>query len=477
MLRDILKYAFLISLPALAALVIILDSTPVSGMELELILTVGVNWDAAGTTDREKAFFNRIKQLLEKDKSLSVAITGHTDTFGSEKENLAIGFYYATRIGDQLVRTLGFPYERLEFKTMGESEPLVASGSYKEQSMNRRVDITLTASTVEDIVKQVPAAEPGKKILILEPVSGTVDRAYQRVRAIVEGGAKTALLTINGISSLITVINSRVESDIVLERGSNTIELMAWDSSGSFGRDSVSVEYVSPPPEIDIYKPADGDLFDTTHSPVVEVSGQIKAGTRLDETFLFLNGAARRIEVDNQGAFSQPVVLTRRTNKIRVEALDIYGNTTTSGEVRVSTVNLAPKDIVVFLTWDQAGVDLDLHILGPAGEHTYFAALDPVENSEAIPGGALDLDDKNGFGPEVFSMSDGAFGRYAIEARYHHSPENTPSHAQVTVVMHPAEPARRITRIFGPVELNADRNREWFVTYIDLPEGIFAGKN
>ena len=470
------KYSLLILLSALLILTFSVCRSLAEGSEYELILTVGVAWDAAGTTDRDKAFFDRVKQLIKKDLSLSVAVIGHTDTLGSEDENMAIGFYYASRIANQLADTLHFPYERIEIISRGESEPVVTPGSFEKQVENRRVEIRLATPTSTKVAKQLPAKTQGKNILILEPVSGTVDRAYQRVRAIVEGGSQTALLTINGISSLITVQNSRIDTEIVLERGNNTLEVMAWDDSGSFGRDSVEVNYISPPPEIEIHKPLDGDLFDTTHSLVVEVSGKIKAQTQLAETFLFLNGAPRRIEVDEQGNFSQPVVLIRKTNRIKIEALDIYGKTDTSEDITVNTVNLAPKDIVVYLTWDQPGVDLDLHVLGPDGVHTYYAALDPVESSEAIPQGALDLDDKNGFGPEVFSMSGDTHGQYTIEARYHHSQDNVPSQAQVTVVLYPAEPARRITRIFGPKELNSDKGRNWIVTDIDLPEGIFTGQ-
>jgi len=468
------KCVFPLLLSALMVLSSGLGLSAAEGQENVVSLTVGVGWDAAGTTDRESAFFHRVKQLIKKDLSLSVAVTGHTDTLGSEDENMAIGFYYASRIANQLADTLHFPYERLEIRSKGESEPIVTTGSFKKQRENRRVVIKIAAPTTTTVARQLPTKKPGKNILILEPVSGTVDRAYQRVRAIVEGSSQTALLTINGISSLITVKDSRIDTGVVLERGDNTIEVMAWDDSGSFGRDSVAVNYISPPPEIEIHKPLDGDIFDTTHSLVVEVSGKIKAQTQLFETFLFLNGAPRRIEVDDQGSFSQPVVLIRKTNRIKIEALDIYGKTDTSEEITVNTINLAPKDLVVYLTWDQPGVDMDLHIWGPQGEHTYYAALDPVESSEAIPHGALDLDDKNGFGPEVFSISGDTQGRYTIVANYHHSRDNIPSQAQVTVVLYPAEPARRITRIFGPRELNPDKDMEWIVTEIDLPEGIFT---
>ncbi len=474
MLPRLSKYSLPILLSVLMVLTLSVGRSLAASPEYELILTVGVNWDASGTTDREKAFFKRVKELIRKDLSLSVAVIGHTDTFGSETENMAIGFYYATKIANQLTDTLQFPYARLEIASRGESEPMITAGSFEKQGENRRVEIRLATPASTKVARQSPVKTQGKNILILEPVSGTVDRAYQRVRAIVEGGSKTALLTLNGISSLISVQNSRIDTEIVLERGDNTIEVMAWDDSGSFGRDSVEVNYVSTPPEIQIHKPLDGELFDTTHSLVVEVSGKIKAQTQLAETFLFLNGAPRRIEVDDQGNFSQPVVLIRKTNRIKIEALDIYGKTDTSEDITINTVNMAPKDIVVYLTWDQPGVDMDLHILGPDGEHTYYAALDPVESSEAIPQGALDLDDKNGFGPEVFSMSGETSGRYTIEARYHHSQGNVPSQAQVTVVLYPAEPARRITRLFGPRELNPDKGNKWIVTDIDLPEGIFT---
>jgi hypothetical protein len=300
-----------------------------------------------------------------------------------------------------------------------------------------------------------------------------VDRAYQKVKAIVEGSSQTALLTINGISSLISVQDSRIDTEVVLERGENTIEVIAWDDSGAFGKDEVAVSYVPPPPEIEITSPRDGEIFDTTHSPVVEVSGKIEAETNLSETFLFLNGAPRRIAVDEQGNFSQHVVLIRRDNRIRVEAIDIYEKTDTSEDITVSTINLAPKDMVVYLSWDQPGVDLDLHVFGPDDQHTYFGALDPPESSEAIPEGALDLDDKDGFGPEVFSMTRVSQGLYDIIARYHHSPESAASLAQVTVVLYPTEPARRITRVFGPVEMGPGAEDEWWVTRISLPEGTF----
>ncbi len=440
----------------------------------ELVITVSPEWTYATAGEEEKEVLEKMGLRIRKDPSLTLEVTGHTDTFGMEKENLSIGFYYGARIARDLVDQGVVSPDRLEILSRGEFEPLQRGGNFQEQAPNRRVVIRLGAPPVTQVVREEPGLRTGKSVLIVEPVSGTVDRAYQKVKAIVEGASQTALLTVNGISTLIAVQDSRIDTEVVLERGENIIEVMAWDSSGDFGKDAVSVVYISPPPEIEIEAPRNGDLYDTTHSLVAEVRGRVLSQTPLKETFLFLNGAPRRIEVDNGGRFSQPIVLIRRSNSIRVEATDIFGKTDISEDIDVPTVNLAPKDIVVYLTWDQPGVDLDLHLLGPGDKHTYYAALDPVESSEAIVGGALDLDDKNGFGPEVFSMSRAVPGRYDIEAHYHHSQFNTPSRAQVTVVLYPAEPARRLTRIFGPRELAPGKEEVWFVTSIDLPEGVFS---
>ncbi|HDL53996.1 MAG TPA: hypothetical protein ENH32_08480 [Proteobacteria bacterium] len=439
-----------------------------------LSVEVPAGWLADQADANVKDRIRRLRDRIRNDLSLIVVVTGHTDTFGSPAENMAIGYYYAHEVANQLTTVSGFPEDRIDIRSAGESGALVNHGGHDAQRLNRRVVVSL-ASPLEKVIKPLP--EPGTnpgRVLILEPRAGTVNRSYQRLTAIVEGDSNTALLTVNGISSLIAVNKSRIESEIVLENGDNLIEVMAWDQSGRFGRDQVKVVYVPPPPQVELTHPVDGDVFNTTISPVIQVNGQIMSKTILRETFLFLNGSPRRIEVDSQGRFSQPIVLIREKNKLRVEALDIFGKTATSPDITVKTINMAPKDMVVFLTWDKPGVDLDLHVWGPEGKHTYYRALDPYDSSEAIPGGALDLDDKDGFGPEVFTLADGPEGIYTIGARYHHSLKGTPCKAQVTVVLHPAEPSRRITRIFGPFTMSPGINSNWTVARVSFPHESFV---
>lgn len=442
-----------------------------------LTLVVPATWSPKSASAEQRQVIRQLKGRLKNNNSLRITVTGHTDTLGSESENNAIGYYYASRVAEGLKSAFKISGRRIDIYSRGESEPLEARGGFDRQRRNRRVEIGLGKPRLQQVRKsgEKLRGTEGKSVIILEPAPGTVDRSYQVIRAVV-GNSPTAMLTINGLSSLVTVQDSRIEAEAVLERGDNSIEVMAWDDSGAFGKDQVIVTYVPPPPQIEVYQPEDGQIINTTHSPVVHVNGKILATTPLKESFLFLNGSARRIDVNDNGEFNQPIVLIRRHNDLRIEALDIYNKTATSPDIKVDTLNLAPEDMVVFLDWDKPGVDLDLHVHGPGGTHTYYAALDPFESREAIPSADLDLDDKDGYGPEVFSMQGGQEGDYWIDARYHHSLKNTKCMATVTVVLHPADPARRITRIFGPHLMGPGELGQWQVTVIKMPEGIFRFK-
>lgn len=447
--------------------------TQLTGTEGEDELILPAGWSASDASDEVRNHILSIGVDLDKDPTLQVRVTGHTDTFGSSGQNMAIGYYYAHSVAGQLESAFGFDPMRMIVDSAGEMEPRIKRGSSKQQEINRRVVISVSRQGSETVQAVPVPPVPDKRVLILEPSSGTVTRAYQRVKAVVEGDSTTALLTVNGVSSLIAVQDARVESEVVLNNGENVIELMAWDRSGQFGRDSVAVTYIPPPPQVELFHPRDGDVFNTTLSPVVKVRGRVLSTSPLKETFLFLNGSPRRINVSPGGNFNQSVVLIQEINTMKIEALDLFGKTTTSPEITVGTENMSPREMVVFLTWDKPDIDLDLHIWGPERKHTFYGALDPYESSQAIPGGALDLDDRDGFGPEVFSFADGLEGIYTIGARYHHSSDGEECQAQITVVLHPAEPARRITRIFGPYTLSPGDGENWTAARLSMPEGSF----
>ncbi len=432
---------------------------------------VPAGWSAKQADAGLRDLLGRMLGLLQSDGTLQLVVTGYTDSLGTADENLAIGYYYAERVERELV-ALGIPKGRIRLATEGEGSPLKAGGGFLEQAENRRVKVVLSALPATPLGSAAARSSGGKKVFIVEPTPGKTDRAYQKVRAIIEGGAKTALLTVNGVSQIMPVNNSRVDGEAVLDRGANSIEVTAWDESGAVGKDRVELEYVPPPPRVAIQTPRNDEQFDTTESPVIRVRGKVSSAAPLQETFLFLNGAPRRIEIDKDGSFDQPLVLIQEQNALRVEAVDVFGKVATSEEVRIRSTTLAPKDLVVFLTWDGM-VDIDLHVFGPDGKHTWWQALDTFHGADAIAGGTLDLDNKTGFGPEVFSLTEGNKGVYSFEVGYWHSAGGEPTEALVTVVLHPSDPARRVVRVFGPRTLAPGDLSRWQVARIRLPENLF----
>ena len=61
MLQNTTNNPPVVILLALLAVMIFLCGSPAKVLGYEIILTVDADWDAAGTTDREKAFFQKIK--------------------------------------------------------------------------------------------------------------------------------------------------------------------------------------------------------------------------------------------------------------------------------------------------------------------------------------------------------------------------------------------------------------------------------
>lgn len=74
--------------------------------------------------------------------------------------------------------------------------------------------------------------------------------------------------------------------------------------------------------------------------------------------------------------------------------------------VYVSNTNEVKKDqMTITLTWDEGYSDVDLHIVGPNGDHVYYGP-DKGANGE------LDYDERNGWGPEHFISQKPLVGVY-----------------------------------------------------------------
>ncbi|AJG23681.1 YfaP family protein [Cupriavidus basilensis] len=127
---------------------------------------------------------------------------------------------------------------------------------------------------------------------------------------------------------------------------------------------------------------------------------------------LVVNGVALPQRVEEDGRFSRPYAFSGGSNSVeirsaqgaskRVQFYDGY-----QGKTR-------PR-LRVVLSWDSDQTDLDLHVVAPDGQHTFYA------NRVASNGGALDVDVTTGYGPEIYSIAAPPPGTYLVYVNYYGS--------------------------------------------------------
>ncbi|MGO4326581.1 YfaP family protein [Cupriavidus sp. 2TAF22] len=127
---------------------------------------------------------------------------------------------------------------------------------------------------------------------------------------------------------------------------------------------------------------------------------------------LVINGVAMPQRVEEDGRFSRPYAFSAGSNSVemrsaqgaskRVQFYDGY-----QGRTR-------PR-LRVVLSWDSDATDLDLHVVAPDGQHTFYA------NRVAGNGGALDVDVTTGYGPEIYSIAAPPPGTYLVYVNYYGS--------------------------------------------------------
>ncbi len=204
----------------------------------------------------------------------------------------------------------------------------------------------------------------------------------------------------------------------------------------------------------------------------VEFSGSVEFGGK---AIIIHNGVAQPIDPNNLfddglhedggandgiWAFEGIIVLSGGINAISVRSHDTGANVI--GESYPFTVNasIPLTDVRIMLTWD-SDMDLDLHVRDPEGRTAYW------NNKLAItPGGALDVDDRDGYGPETFTLIHAAVGTYNITvALYGASEVNPPSDSNATIVLELAGQDRIIkTHLFRSHEIGVI----WYVTDFDI---------
>jgi uncharacterized protein YfaP (DUF2135 family) len=77
-----------------------------------------------------------------------------------------------------------------------------------------------------------------------------------------------------------------------------------------------------------------------------------------------------------------------------------------------ATKGIKSCDLVVIVGWNTDQTDVDLHITDPAGEECFY------EHRDTKLGGHITQDVTQGYGPEMFTLTKAAAGKYQVRVHY-----------------------------------------------------------
>ncbi|MBI5207934.1 MAG: hypothetical protein HY934_09100 [Candidatus Firestonebacteria bacterium] len=366
---------------------------------------------------------------------------------------------------------------------MNEVSPGVYRGMYRIVEGDNIINAQLVGYiiNVDNVGTSLPAqnsitidTSPGVTIAT-PPRDSVVDKAIQTITGVLDDQeVKNVVLSLNGNMLNIPVENGYFNTDIELIKGKNIIEVMAVNSKGDIGRDRIEITYATykTGPKVTITFPQDGDIVNAAESPVVEIQGNV-SDSNVSKAKLIANDFPMNISVIS-GMFQQKVVLFSEINSFVVEAIDKEGTIGMSEPINVKASGLGYYDAIISLTWDSPNADLDLILKNSTGKFVSHKAPNFKQNPNAINGGNLELDDKEGYGPEVITLKQAVAGLYSIHVNYYESNGDKTVNASVSVTLSdPEDQSKSKSKIFGPKILKV--GDEWKVSFIGLPEkGFYA---
>ena len=107
------------------------------------ILYINFDVDKANITTEGKEVVTQIAEALQNDKSLKIAIEGHTDNTGDASHNKKLSNERANAVMNDLIAN-GIDKSRVTAKGYGAENPLVANDSEENKAKNRRVELVRT---------------------------------------------------------------------------------------------------------------------------------------------------------------------------------------------------------------------------------------------------------------------------------------------------------------------------------------------
>ncbi|MEO6903007.1 MAG: OmpA family protein [Bacteroidia bacterium] len=116
---------------------------------IESVTTISINniivnfpFDDSNITKKDEALIKEYVNKIDFEKIRMIAVTGFTDSDGSDEYNKKLSLSRAKKVGDYL-KICGVPSSKLSIKWLGESSPKNLNTTVDEKSENRRVEIAL----------------------------------------------------------------------------------------------------------------------------------------------------------------------------------------------------------------------------------------------------------------------------------------------------------------------------------------------
>ena len=101
--------------------------------------------NSAVLTEQARRDLTSLAQSLQKYPNTNVLIVGHTDSTGSESENMALSEQRAAATA-HFLESQGVSRSRIRARGRGSSEPVAPSDTEADRQRNRRVEVAIYAS-------------------------------------------------------------------------------------------------------------------------------------------------------------------------------------------------------------------------------------------------------------------------------------------------------------------------------------------
>ncbi|MDA8123287.1 MAG: hypothetical protein M0Z38_12085 [Deltaproteobacteria bacterium] len=413
-----------------------------------------------------------ILERMKKDNRIFILLQVAIDPIGRKEDNERMGMEISQAIADRL-RESGIRRDRILVVPAAVDvrlfdEPRWGGFAGRQKAVIRGLRGGPWLQVRETPVTFREELPPEGVIRIIDPVEEKTDHARHVLRGTAAEGVRTVSISVGQETKTATVYQDGFEAPVSLQAGVNHIVVTGLDPYGRALRASREILYTPPKPSIVLTSPPAGSVVDITRSPVVAVRGKIRSRNPLATAYLIQNDIPLRLRIGEDGSFEQPAALITDEDVFTVEAQDLEGRTGVSEQRKVGARGIAERPLMAILYWDEDDIDIDLHIVDAKEFHTYFDAPDIYESATAIQEGKLLLDNRKGFGPEVFTIDRNVPGVFTFSAEYYRGKKAC--RVYLTVVLFAGSPSRKIVRVFGPIVLSPAKRTARLVQ-VSLPGG------